>query len=56
MSYVRTRAAMRDLHGVEISADDIDKIMQRAGAKALEAVEPIGQAIQQSAGNGGIPG
>jgi transposase len=49
MSYVRTQAAMRDLHGVEISEGGIDKIMQRAGAKALEAVKPIEQAIQQSA-------
>jgi len=49
MSYVRTQAAMRDLHGVEISEGGIDKIMQRAGAKALEAVKPIEQAIQRSA-------
>jgi transposase len=49
MSYVRTQAAMRDLHGVEISEGGIDKIMQRAGSKALEAVKPIEQAIQQSA-------
>jgi transposase len=49
MSYIRTRAAMRDLHGVEISEGGIDKIMQRAGAKAFEAVKPIEQAIQTSA-------
>jgi transposase len=49
MSYVRTQAAMRDLHGVEISEGGIDKIMQRAGSKALEAIKPIEQAIQKSA-------
>jgi transposase len=49
MSYVRTKAAMRDLHGVEISEGGIDKVMQRAGTKALEAVKPIEQAIQRSA-------
>jgi len=49
MSYVRTQAAMRALHGVEISEGGIDKIMQRAGTKALEAVKPIEQAIQGSA-------
>lgn len=49
MSYVRTQAAMRALHGVEISEGGIDKIMQRAGAQALEAVKPIEQAIQTSA-------
>lgn len=49
MSYVRTQAAMLNLHGVEISEGGIDKIMQRAGVKALEAVKPIEQAIQESA-------
>ena len=49
MSYVRTRAAMRDLHGVEISEGGIDKIMQRAGVKALKAVKPIEETIQKSA-------
>jgi len=49
MSYIRTRAAMRDLHGVEISEGGIDKIMQRTGIKAIEAVKPIEQAIQRSA-------
>ena len=49
MSYVRTQAALRDLHGVKISEGGIDKIMQRAGSKALEAVKPIEQAIQKSA-------
>lgn len=49
MSYVRTQSAMRDLHGVEISEGGIDKIMYRAGVKAIEAVKPIEQAIQESA-------
>ena len=49
MSYVRTQAALRNLHGVEISQGGIDKIMRRAGSKAIDAVKPIEQAIQQSA-------
>jgi len=48
MSYVRTQAAMRNLHGVEMSQGGIDKIMQRAGSKAIDALKPIEQAIQQS--------
>jgi transposase len=48
MSYVRTQAALRNLHGVEISQGGIDKIMQRAGRKAQRAVEPITQALQES--------
>lgn len=49
MSYVRTQAALQNLHGLKISQGGIDKIMQRAGRKAIEAVKPIQQAIQQSA-------
>lgn len=49
MSYVRTKAALHNLHAVEISQGGIDKIMQRAGRKAIEAAKPIEQAIQQSA-------
>ena len=48
MSYVRTRAAMQNLHGVEISEGGIDKIMQRAGNKAIEDVKVIETNIQQS--------
>jgi transposase len=48
MSYVRTRAAMQNLHGVEISEGGIDKIMQRAGNKAIEDVKVIENDIQQS--------
>jgi transposase len=49
MSYIRTQAALHNLHAVEISQGGIDKIMQRAGSKAVEAVKPIEHAIQQSA-------
>lgn len=49
MSYVRTQAALQNLHGVEISQGGIDKIMQRAGSKAIQEVKVIEQAIQQSA-------
>jgi len=49
MSYVRTRAAMQNLHGVEISEGGIDKIMQRAGNKAIEDVKVIETNVQRSA-------
>jgi len=49
MSYVRTQAALQNLHGVEISQGGINKIMQRAGSQALEEVQTIEQEIQQSA-------
>lgn len=48
MSYVRTQAALQNLHGVEISQGGIDKIMQRAGSQAREKVQTIEQEIQQS--------
>ncbi len=48
MSYVRTEAALRDLHGVKISPGGIDKIMQRAGRQAGQQMEPIQNEIQQS--------
>ena len=48
MSYVRTRAAMRNLHGVEISEGGIDKIMQRAASQAVQNVKVIEAEIQQS--------
>src|SRR6266540_704827 len=48
LSYVRTRAAMHNLHGVEISEGGIDKIMQRAGSQAVQSVKGIEQALQQS--------
>ncbi len=49
MSYVRTQAAMHDLHGVEINEGGIDKIMQRAGNKAVQDVKVTEEEIQQSA-------
>jgi len=48
MSYVRTRAALRNLHGVEISEGGIDKIMQRAGKQAVEEVGVVEAEIQRS--------
>jgi transposase len=49
MSYIRTRSAMQNLHGVEISEGGIDKIMQRAGVRAIENVKVVEADIQQSA-------
>lgn len=49
MSYVRTQAALQNLHGVAISQGGIDKIMQRAGSKAIQEVKLIEQEIQRSA-------
>ena len=49
MSYVRTRAALQNLHGVTVSQGGIDKIMQRAGSQAVQEVKVIEQALQQSA-------
>jgi transposase len=48
MSYVRTQAALKNLHGVDISQGGIDKIMQRAGSKAMQEVKMIEQDLQQS--------
>jgi transposase len=48
MSYVRTEAALGDLHGVDISQGGIDKIMQRAGQQAGQQMEPIQNEIQHS--------
>lgn len=48
MSYVRTEAALRDLHAVKISPGEIDKIMQRAGRQAGQQMGPIQNEIQQS--------
>jgi transposase len=48
MSYIRTKAALRDLHGVDISQGGIDKIMRRAGRQAGQDVEIIQNEIQQS--------
>jgi transposase len=48
MSYVRTKAALRDLHRVKISQGGIDEIMQRAGQHAGRQVELIQNEIQHS--------
>ena len=48
MSYVRTKSAFRDLHGVEISEGGIDQVMQRGGKSAVEQVGPIQAEIQES--------
>jgi len=48
MSYIRTEAALRDLHGVKISPGGIDKILQRAGQQAGRQIDPIQDEIQRS--------
>jgi len=49
MSYERTQEALWQLHGVKISQGGIDKIMQRVGKKAIEAVKPIEKSMRESA-------
>jgi transposase len=49
MSYVRTQAALHNLHGVEISEGGINKIMQRAGKQAIEDVKVVETKVQHSA-------
>jgi len=49
MSYTRTKSALHDLYGVEISQGGIDQIMQRAGKSAIEQAAPIQAELQQSA-------
>jgi hypothetical protein len=41
ISYQRTQALLRELHGVEISQGGIDRILQRVGQKAIQATETI---------------
>lgn len=48
MSYVRTKAALKDLHGLKISEGGIDKVMQRGGKSALERTPFIQAEIQGS--------
>jgi len=48
ISYQRTERVLCDLHGVEISQGGIDKIMQRAGNKAIQEVERIQEGVRQS--------
>ncbi len=49
ISYQRTEATLRELHGVEISQGGIDRILQRVGQKAIQATEAIQAEIRQSA-------
>jgi len=49
MSYQRTQLALLNLQGVEISQGGIDRIMQRVGNKAIQAVSQIKKTVQQSA-------
>ncbi len=49
LSYVRTQAALFNLHGVSLSQGGIDDIMQRVGQQALTKTEPIQTTVQHSA-------
>ena len=49
MSYKRTKSALRDLHGIEISQGGIDQIMQRGGKSAMKQAASIQAEIQESA-------
>ncbi len=48
VSYQRTEATLRELHGMVISPGGIDQIMQRAGQKAIREAETIQAEIRQS--------
>jgi len=48
ISYLRTEAILRELHGMVISQGGIDQIMQRAGQKAIQAAETIQAEVSQS--------
>lgn len=48
MSYQRTQQALLNVHGVAISQGGIDGIMQRAGAQALQAAQPIAATVRES--------
>jgi transposase len=49
MSYARTQAALRNLHGVSISQGGIDQVMQRAGSAATAQMPPLLGELQASA-------
>ena len=49
MSYERTQEALWQLHGVKISQGGIDKIMRRAGKKAIKAIPAIEKSVRESA-------
>ena len=48
ISYLRTEATLRELHGMVISQGGIDQIMQRAGQKAIQEAEMIQAEVCQS--------
>ena len=48
ISYLRTEATLRELHGMIISQGGIDQIMQRAGQKAIPEAEKIQADVAQS--------
>ena len=48
ISYLRTEATLRELHGMVISPGGIDQIMQRAGQKAIQEAETIQAEVSQS--------
>jgi transposase len=48
MSYIRTKSALLNLHGVEISQGGIDQIMQRGGKVAVAQARHLHAEIQQS--------
>ena len=49
ISYERTEATLRELHGMVISQGGIDQIMQRVGQKALQKTKAIQKKIRRSA-------
>jgi transposase len=49
ISYERTEATLRNLHGVEISPGGIDQIMQRAGQEAIREAKKIEEEIRRGA-------
>jgi transposase len=48
ISYLRTEATLRELHGMEISQGGIDQIMQRARQKAIPEAEMIQAEVRQT--------
>jgi transposase len=48
ISYLRTEATLRELHGMVISPGGIDQILQRAGQKAIQKAETIQAEVRQS--------
>jgi len=48
ISYLRTEATLRELHGMVISQGGIDQIMKRAGQNAIQEAETIQADVPQS--------